>query len=84
MVESVTIVTTAANQKLHPIHPRMPVILDAADYAAWLDTGAVEGADALALLRPYPADPMAFYRVSPRVNNARNDDAACIEPLAAG
>ena len=83
-VESVTIITTAANDRLRPIHPRMPVILDAADYGKWLDADGVDGAATRALLRPYPAQPMAFYRVDPRVNNARNDDAACIEPLAAG
>ncbi len=83
-LETVTIVTIAANEKLHPIHPRMPVILDAADYAEWLDAEGVDGAAAQTLLQPYAAEPMAFYRVNPRVNIARNDDAACIEPLAVG
>jgi len=79
-VETVTIVTTDANEKLRPIHVRMPVILAAADYAAWLDTHTPAN-DAKALLRPYPAEPMAFYRVSTHVNAVRNDDAACIAPL---
>jgi len=83
LLETVTIVTTAANDKLRPIHHRMPVILDAADYAAWLDTASGDAKAAGALLRPFPAEPMAFYRVNPTVNNARNDTAACIEPLSA-
>ena len=82
-VETVTIVTTDANDKLRPIHHRMPVILAPDDYATWLDTGAEDAGPARALLRPYPGEPMAFYRVNPRVNNARNDDPECIAPLVA-
>jgi hypothetical protein len=29
-----------------------------------------------------PPDDMLYYPVSPRVSNARNDDAQCLEPLA--
>ncbi len=83
ILETVTIVTTAANDKLRPIHNRMPVILDRADYAAWLDTGGVDGPTAQALLKPYSSEPMAFYRVNRAVNNARNDSPDCIEPLVA-
>ena len=76
-VETFAILTTEANGKLHPIHHRMPVIVPPEGYAGWLD------ADADAVI-PAPADPepMAFYRVGPRVNNVRNDDADCIVPLA--
>jgi putative SOS response-associated peptidase YedK len=82
LVETVTIVTTDANDKLRPIHHRMPVILPPEDYAAWLDP-ANDVANCQKLLKPYPVDPMAFYRVGVFVNNARNDDARCIEPLKA-
>lgn len=76
---SVAIVTTEANTKLHPIHGRMPVILNESDYDRWL--GAGDGSSVLPLLRPYPTDNMAFYRVGLRVNSVRNDDADCIAPL---
>jgi putative SOS response-associated peptidase YedK len=78
-VESVTIITTDANDKLRPIHHRMPVILDAYDYAIWLDPdlGAEETSR---LLRPHAPESMAFYRVGTRVNNARHDDPDCIAP----
>ncbi len=82
-VETFTIVTTDANDKLRPIHARMPVILAAESYDIWLDTSPERTKDALALLRPYPAEPMAFYRVSTRVNSVRNDDPDCIRPLNA-
>lgn len=35
-IASCTIIVTEANTLLSPIHERMPVILDAADYSAWL------------------------------------------------
>jgi len=79
-VETVTIVTTEANEKLRPIHPRMPVILPPDAFDGWLDPANDPGA-ARRLLRPYPAEPMAFYRVGLAVNNVRNDDPACVAPL---
>ncbi len=36
VIESFTIIVTNANELLRPIHDRMPVILDPADYALWL------------------------------------------------
>lgn len=80
VVETVTIVTTDANAKLCPIHNRMPVILPHEDHELWLDP-ANDASDCQKLLKPYPVEPMAFYRVEPFVNNVRNDDARCIEPL---
>ena len=77
-VETFTIVTTNANPKLVPIHHRMPVIVDPSDYDLWLN-GAPD--DAANVIRAFPPDEMAFYRVSTRVNNVRNDDESCIEPL---
>jgi putative SOS response-associated peptidase YedK len=79
-VESFTILTTAANAKLAGVHARMPVILDPADFAAWLSPELAAN-DALALLRPAPDDAVDFYPVSTHVNNARNDDPRCIAPL---
>ena len=79
--DSFTIVTTSANDKLRPIHDRMPVILTPESYAAWLDVDAPDFGAALNLLRSYPPEEMAFYRVGPRVNSARNDDPECVAPL---
>ena len=79
-VETFSVVTTAANARLRPIHHRMPVIVDPADYDSWL-TGASEAAQAV--IRPFPPDDMAFYRVTTRVNSVRNDDEGCVAPLRA-
>lgn len=77
-LETFTILTTAANEHLAELHDRMPVILDAADYDAWL--GARDPHIAVALLRPYPAERMTYYAVSRRVNSPKFDDADCIAP----
>ena len=80
-VESCTLITTAANDLLKPIHDRMPVILAPADNDAWLDAEAPSAALG-SLLRPYPADEMAAHAIGRLVNDARTDEAACIAPLA--
>lgn len=81
-IESCTIITTDANELMKPIHDRMPVILAPADYDRWLDP-AVQKADLLQpLLRPFPADALAAFPVSTRVNNAKNEGPTCIEALA--
>lgn len=51
-LDSMAIITTTANATVAPIHDRMPVILDRADYAAWLDVDAVSAAEAAGLLKP--------------------------------
>jgi putative SOS response-associated peptidase YedK len=81
-VKSFTIVTTAANALLAPLHDRMPVILDPADWPLWLGEVAAEPARLQALLRPCPPERLALWPVSPRVGNVRNNDPALIEPIA--
>ena len=78
MIETYTIVTTDANERIAPIHHRMPVIVDPADYEVWLTGDPSEAAN---VIRAFPACDMAFYRVSTQVNNVRNDDESCVEPL---
>jgi putative SOS response-associated peptidase YedK len=76
-----TIVTTTANELVAPVHDRMPVILPRESEEAWLDRGvAVE--EALALLRPYPADQMHAADASMLVNSVKNDDERLLDPLA--
>ncbi len=80
-VSSFTIITTEANRPLRPIHDRMPVILDPADYDAWLDTAGVAPEEAVRSLRPYPDEALAAVPIGTRINSPRNDDAACIVSL---
>ena len=72
-IPSCTIITTAANDLLRPIHDRMPVILPRNLEEFWLDT-SVEDLNALrSVLTPYFSDAMDAYEVSPLVNSAAND-----------
>ena len=79
-IESCTILTTEANELVRPIHDRMPVIVDAADYARWLDSAVDRPEPLRPLLRPYPSDRMKAHPVSTRVNHPGNEDPRCIEP----
>jgi putative SOS response-associated peptidase YedK len=78
-VESCTIVTTDANDFMKPLHERMPVILDPKDYDRWLGPSQ-EPASVVELLRPAANGGFEMAAVSPKVNNARFEDPACLEP----
>jgi putative SOS response-associated peptidase YedK len=75
-----TIITGDPNDLVSQIHTRMPVILPEEHHAKWL--GEVEDGDLKELLKPFPADQMKMWPISPRVNSPKNDDATLIEPFA--
>jgi putative SOS response-associated peptidase YedK len=56
----------------------MPLILDPAGYAAWLDRGATEPAALLAGLPEVLGTRLVARPVDTRVNDVRNDDAECL------
>lgn len=80
-IESCTILTTEANELMHPIHDRMPVILEAKNYEQWLDPEAKKVELLQSLLQPYPTEEMTAYPVSTKVNNPKNDRPECIQPI---
>lgn len=83
-MESFTIIVTAANDVVRPIHDRMPVILSADAYESWLGEAGPPSRTKLAiLLRPYPAGLMRAYPVSRDVNSPANDRPDLLEPVAA-
>jgi putative SOS response-associated peptidase YedK len=76
-VYSCAIITTVANDKMAPIHDRMPVIIAPEDYNHWLNkkTAIVEIADFLA------ADAYACMQTNPistRINNPLHNDESCL------
>jgi putative SOS response-associated peptidase YedK len=83
-ITSCTILTTAANELLQPIHERMPVILDPQDYDLWLDSQVQTPQTLQQLLRSYPAAAMTAYPVSTLVNNSRHNSPECIVPMSGG
>ena len=76
---SCVILTTEPNELLRPIHHRMPLIVDPADYDRWLAPDGAEPASLAALLRPHPPPPLEARPVGPTVNNATNEGPACLD-----
>lgn len=82
-VETYTILTTEANTQLGGLHDRMPAILDADQFEAWLAADADDPAALQSLLKPAPSDRLVMRAVSRRVNSPAVDDPSLIEPEAA-
>ena len=82
-IDSCTLIVTDANRLLAPIHDRMPVILEPADYRVWLDNKPASQGLLQALLKP--TDPIGWkvYPVSRSVNSPSNDSPELLEPAAA-
>lgn len=76
------VLTTEANERMAPIHDRMPVILDEAKAEAWLD-GEADG-NAAGILQPYPAEKMLVRPVSAFVNKIGNEGPPCLAPPERG
>lgn len=71
-----TIVTTDANELVGRLHDRMPVIIAPEDRERWL-----KGPDPNELLKPYPADQMTMWPVSPKLNSPKNDGPELLDPV---
>ncbi len=82
-VQSCTIVTTAANALIEPLHNRMPVILERGEFQAWLDPADTGGRGLLPLLESRPWPEMVCEPVSLAVNDVKSDGPACVQPVAA-
>ena len=83
-LETCTILTTEPNGLMETIHNRMPVIIHPEDFDLWLDPSLQDGRHVQHLLRPYEDEAMDAYAVSTAVNNPRNEQPECIEPIADG
>lgn len=81
VLETCTIITTAANEVLAPVHDRMPVILKPADYDLWLDGKQKDTAELQKLLAPFPAEAMQSHAVSRQVNSPTFDQPELINSL---
>ncbi len=76
-----TIITTTPNETMASIHDRMPVVLDDAGWATWLDSTLSDPGELLALLQPRDEPALAVRPVSQLVNNVRNDGPELVVPL---
>lgn len=80
-IQTCTIITTEPNDLIRPLHHRMAVILDPADYETWLAPDELPPTLLKPLLTTYPDVYMAYHAVSTLVNNVRNDSPECIVPF---
>ncbi len=78
-LRSCTILTTAANSAIAPLHDRMPVILARDAEPTWLDTST--SPERLSeILAGLPASRTALHPVGLAVNDARHDGPECLAP----
>ena len=75
-VRTFTIITTDANELVATIHDRMPVVIAPEDRERWL-----KGPKPKELLKPYPAELMTMWPVSPDLNSPRNDRPDLLDPI---
>jgi putative SOS response-associated peptidase YedK len=80
-LETCTILTTAANSLIEPLHQRMPVILHPGDYDRWLDRTLSDPAQLKDLLQTYPSEAMEGWTVSTQANSPKRDDPELIAPV---
>ena len=80
-LHSCTIMTTAANETMAPVHNRMPVLVPQSAWAQWLDPSNQDLESLTALLQPAPNDVLTMYPVSTAVNNVRNKGEELLQQI---
>ncbi len=80
-LHSVTLVTTAANETMAPVHDRMPAVLGREHWVEWLDPDNRDVESLGRLLDGGPADLLTMHAVSTDVNNVRNNGPDLIAPI---
>jgi len=83
-LHSCTVITTAANETMAPVHDRMPVLLSPEDWEEWLDPTNNDLAALQHLLVPAPNEVLVMHAVSTAVNNVRNTGPQLMLPVVAG
>jgi putative SOS response-associated peptidase YedK len=78
--DSCSIIVTAASRAMQPIHERMPVILNPAQYSTWLNPAHYNRAQLESMLVPY-AGSLEIDQISRFVNSPENGGPGCVAPL---
>lgn len=76
-----TMLTKDANDFMRPIHHRMPIIVPPEQEQQWLGHPFRYPGEAQRFLMTLKDPKLQSYEVSSYVNNVRNDDESCIEPI---
>lgn len=82
-IETMAILTVAANRTMRAIHDRMPAILGPEYFEAWLDCRSGSAMIAMAMLEPAPDELLEVLAVSRSLNNPRNEGPGVLESPAA-
>ncbi|HLN07081.1 MAG TPA: SOS response-associated peptidase family protein, partial [Acidimicrobiales bacterium] len=77
-----TILTTDANELVARVHDRMPVLIAGEDLDEWLSPEPLAARELSRLTRPAPPGVLETFRVSTRVNDAREEGPELEEPIA--
>jgi putative SOS response-associated peptidase YedK len=80
-MRSCVIVTTDANEKLTPIHDRMPVVLPESAWSEWLDVDNHDTERLARLLVPAHGSEFVCFPVSQLVNKPDNNGPELLEPV---
>jgi putative SOS response-associated peptidase YedK len=72
-LETMAIITVAANGTVSAIHDRMPAILQPSQFDAWLNCRDVDVGAAVSMLTPAPEDLLQIREINPALNNSRNE-----------
>lgn len=75
-----SILTTAANEAISPIHDRMPVILSREREAEWASKEVLSADELSEIFQPLPASSIDAYPVSEMVNDSRADHPDMVVP----
>ncbi len=82
---SFAILTTSANDLVASIHDRMPVIVPPEGWPDWLGETQLDHAQAetvlSAIIRPYPADKMQMWEVTPDVGDVSQNGPRLLQPV---
>ena len=81
IVDSFSLVTTAANPFMSKIHTRMPVILEGKDEEAWLNPDVTDPNELMVLLKPCRDSLLIASEVSTLVNSPKNNTADVLIPI---
>jgi putative SOS response-associated peptidase YedK len=68
-IETMAVLTTAANGDVAAIHDRMPVVLGSRDYERWLDCSSGSASGIGDLLKPLPEGCVSVTAVNPKLNH---------------
>lgn len=82
VIHSCTFATVPPNALMSRYHDRMPAILTADTYGAWLSDGELAPELRERLLVPYAAEDLIAHPVSTLVNAPANDVPACVLPAS--